>query len=546
MICPNKELTHGNRVHYRSVAQRLRALPRLSSYSSASQAPPVFSPSSIPPVPSSPQPEMPAAQPSTDASDSALSSTEHESDDDMHDTDHHEDLESDADHQSSPETEDNSPFFTHTQSSTPNTSPDSVVPHPDPELSDATQDPALKSWTAFSSAATPMTARPAVVDANATSYFDSRPLSASRSNDPSSSPKDTLRTPTASRPNSSSQRRSFAPRPIPADPGFPLLSPRFEAGEMLEREAKELREKLKTTQQFQLQPPPPSAEARRTPPPKRTSADSVASSSDAESLQSKEGLPSYDPGPLGARLPYSAVHPRDDEGAEQLPGYSCAVHIEGWMPRKCEFIKAGVQATNRTWKRQYIVLHGTSLRVLNGDPNEKHGRRVAPTAVRTGHPEPVQSYRPPTTDVASSRRRQSDSTSGARQDCPEASKLADDPEADDPLQEGSVTLKAAKRSNSGSRDMYVHEGHYDGAKSSLSKTIATKVLQKDNPDVLRHYTLQGAESGLAADYTKRNHCIRIRAEGEQFLIQAADDRGVIDWIEAVGCSFFFFLPFSLS
>lgn len=43
----------------------------------------------------------------------------------------------------------------------------------------------------------------------------------------------------------------------------------------------------------------------------------------------------------------------------------------------------------------------------------------------------------------------------------------------------------------------------------------------------------GAESGLAADYLKRRHVVRVRAEGEQFLIQCKDDRAVIDWIEAV-------------
>lgn len=101
-----------------------------------------------------------------------------------------------------------------------------------------------------------------------------------------------------------------------------------------------------------------------------------------------------------------------------------------------------------------------------------------------------------------------------------------------------VIVRTNKTSKySGTRNIYVHEGHYDGAKASLSTTLATKVLQKDRPETLRHYSLQGAESGLAADYTKRAFCIRIRAEGEQFLLQAADDRGVIDWIEAVCASF---------
>jgi hypothetical protein len=47
------------------------------------------------------------------------------------------------------------------------------------------------------------------------------------------------------------------------------------------------------------------------------------------------------------------------------------------------------------------------------------------------------------------------------------------------------------------------------------------------------YSLQNAESGLAADYVKKKYIVRVRAEGEQFLLQAKDDRGVIDLIEAL-------------
>ncbi|KAH8923099.1 hypothetical protein BT69DRAFT_1206039, partial [Atractiella rhizophila] len=51
--------------------------------------------------------------------------------------------------------------------------------------------------------------------------------------------------------------------------------------------------------------------------------------------------------------------------------------------------------------------------------------------------------------------------------------------------------------------------------------------------LIRHYSLQNAESGLAADYLKRKHVVRIRAEGEQFLVQAKDDAAVIHLIEAL-------------
>ncbi|KAF9517660.1 hypothetical protein BS47DRAFT_1290542, partial [Hydnum rufescens UP504] len=50
--------------------------------------------------------------------------------------------------------------------------------------------------------------------------------------------------------------------------------------------------------------------------------------------------------------------------------------------------------------------------------------------------------------------------------------------------------------------------------------------------LLRQYTLQHAESGLGSDYLKRRNVMRIRAEGEQFLLQAESVMEVVNWIEA--------------
>ena len=50
-------------------------------------------------------------------------------------------------------------------------------------------------------------------------------------------------------------------------------------------------------------------------------------------------------------------------------------------------------------------------------------------------------------------------------------------------------------------------------------------------EMIRAYTMQNAESGLGKDYLKRQHVIRVRLEGEQFLLQAKDVENVILWIE---------------
>ncbi|KAM5537614.1 hypothetical protein V8D89_008692 [Ganoderma adspersum] len=52
-------------------------------------------------------------------------------------------------------------------------------------------------------------------------------------------------------------------------------------------------------------------------------------------------------------------------------------------------------------------------------------------------------------------------------------------------------------------------------------------------DLLQQYSLQNAESGLASDYQKRKNVIRVRMEGQQFLLQAKDVAAVIDWIEGI-------------
>ncbi|KDR80296.1 hypothetical protein GALMADRAFT_62852 [Galerina marginata CBS 339.88] len=59
------------------------------------------------------------------------------------------------------------------------------------------------------------------------------------------------------------------------------------------------------------------------------------------------------------------------------------------------------------------------------------------------------------------------------------------------------------------------------------------MLEPDESDLIRAYTMQHAESGLGSDYLKRKNVIRVRLEGEQFLLQAQDVDSVIAWIEGL-------------
>ncbi|TFK46859.1 hypothetical protein OE88DRAFT_1739190 [Heliocybe sulcata] len=71
----------------------------------------------------------------------------------------------------------------------------------------------------------------------------------------------------------------------------------------------------------------------------------------------------------------------------------------------------------------------------------------------------------------------------------------------------------------------------NSSRHSTDKDKGQELPVPDDKDLLRVYTMQHAESGLGSDYLKRRNVIRVRMEGEQFLLQASDVAAVVDWIE---------------
>ncbi|GAC99104.1 hypothetical protein PHSY_006702 [Pseudozyma hubeiensis SY62] len=200
---------------------------------------------------------------------------------------------------------------------------------------------------------------------------------------------------------------------------------------------------------------------------------------------------------------YSIIHhrpegpqlilPREEEGREKLPTYYCGVHIEGYLPRKMEFSAPGVQAKDRSWRRQYFVLHGTSLRVYKNDLSvDRHAANGS-----WGEMKGVHVHLEPMNE---------DGSNGTGS--------------------GGINLGAAAREAISHTALGAHRHE-----ASKNKESATQFDTKNG--LIRNYSLQSAESGLAADYLKRRHVVRVRAEGEQFLLQTRSDRHVVDWIEAL-------------
>jgi hypothetical protein len=74
--------------------------------------------------------------------------------------------------------------------------------------------------------------------------------------------------------------------------------------------------------------------------------------------------PSYDIAVKGLRLPKSrlSVTPREDEGREWLPSYSCSIMIQSVFVKKMELELAVHRAHDRNWYKVFAELQGTALR----------------------------------------------------------------------------------------------------------------------------------------------------------------------------------------
>lgn len=276
-------------------------------------------------------------------------------------------------------------------------------------------------------------------------------------------------------------------------------------------------------------------------------------------LMRRNSMPTMIRHPPSYKELYPSI-PREEEGKEKLPPYSCGIHIEALMPRKMEFSAPGVLSKDRGWKKQYIVLHGTSLFVYKHDirkqpiggkmkGKEKYEGVVtedevdlnSPTVHLPGHESCA--ARPPLNPPT---RRTSirSSSSGAPDNSSRSSLLSRfhgnssraaippprEPSSSDDKGSASASTASVNTSASGSSRRWSH--------NQASGSFASSLPHFNPPfssanALVRHYTLQKSESGLGSDYYKKRNVIRVRCEGEQFLLQAENVMQVVDWIEAL-------------
>lgn len=226
------------------------------------------------------------------------------------------------------------------------------------------------------------------------------------------------------------------------------------------------------------------------------------------------------------------ILPREEEGQEPLPQYTAKVHIEGYLARKMEFSAPGVQSRDRSWRRFYFVLHGTFLKVYKGDQSALVPRVVALRAFQPMegshvHPDPINeddSAASNTTaslsGVAATASHAAQSARGAFQR--HSAHATGDTEHHAPANEAQ---RKAMAEPSGVVLAALKNGTYVNPHAAGEDPYGANVVKT--------YSLQRAESGLAADYIKRKNVVRVRLGGEQFLIQCVDQAHVVAWIEAL-------------
>jgi hypothetical protein len=312
--------------------------------------------------------------------------------------------------------------------------------------------------------------------------------------------------------------------------------------------------------------------------------------------------PTSDPPPypsFGMRKDKS-IQPRDDEGEEHLPPYSNAIYLRAIMPRKVEFSAPGVQSKDRKWRRVLCVLEGTAFKVYKcpsgasgaglitewwenkvgvGDvsvptePPPKRKEEKIPKWDRErieaqgGQTTTTLYVQPSISTTASSSTSSIPTTGGANRSRlnlaanilkPSPNPRGHSRAKSDLSRDAGNVSPGSRRHRSSTSAPLPSSTHLTaqpsalGSQPSLSNSVSSlssrqsgfltpRYMASSGPklDLIKAYTLQHAESGLGNDYAKRKNVIRVRMEGEQFLLQASDVAGVVEWIEVRTMCFFF-------
>ena len=197
------------------------------------------------------------------------------------------------------------------------------------------------------------------------------------------------------------------------------------------------------------------------------------------------------------------------EGEEELPPYQCTVHMEGYLPCKMENRTADTGMA-RGWDSMYFVVHGTALYMYKTNVSLFYRPNMTPThAWNLNNSEGVLVHKQPCNaeDVLDDNHVAVDELSMSLEEC---------------VKQG-IELGRSFAS-------YQAPSHAPRVPNQEERTRFVDMLEKHH---FHTYSMDGAQCGYAADYTKRPCVIRIKVANNQFLIQTRNNHHLVDWIEAL-------------
>src|SRR5258706_9200230 len=235
--------------------------------------------------------------------------------------------------------------------------------------------------------------------------------------------------------------------------------------------------------------------------------------------------------------PYDSVSSID---IDKLPPYSNSIHLATLCRRKLEYTAPNVPARKGTrgWHFYWIVLYGTALSIYQPTRSDVNAHRK--------HDANIRAVRLEEHNRAARARKMKNSSEQNTPDCP-PNVLYPHPNQNQTISTTSTTTSHQSPSPSPS---LIQKCPFDATcGESLDGLLTTSELpspplniggkpHSDNqtrPDLHTHklvkqYTMNGATCVRAYDYLRRYFVLRIRADGQQFMVQLNSYPETLDWV----------------
>ena len=223
---------------------------------------------------------------------------------------------------------------------------------------------------------------------------------------------------------------------------------------------------------------------------------------------------------------------------DKLPPYSNSIHLVTLCRRKLEYTAPNVPARKGTrgWHFFWIVLYGTALNIYQPTRSEVNAHRKREANIRAVRLE--EHHR------AARARKNNNSSEQNTPDCPSNALYPH------PSQSQSVSTTRTTTSQQSPSPSLVQKCTFDATRGeSIDGLLATSEPPSppldiggkphfDNqtrPDshthkLVKQYTMNGATCVRAYDYLRRYFVLRIRADGQQFMVQLNSYPETHEWL----------------